>query len=167
MPGKEILISRPEEITVVYYTMNYKYEENKLLGIAARLFDQQCQLLDGILPSELGLVSDVAEDGSLADLEETEINELIEFYKNYVKVKLNSMKAQIETDEEAAKKYKELMFTEKVIDGTIKVISDDVAKPGQKAAVNKVVAMSMKNTADFEKANRRAELKRFLNKKGK
>jgi hypothetical protein len=103
----------------------------------------------------------------LADLEETEINELIEFYKNYVKVKLNSMKAQIETDEEAAKKYKELMFTEKVIDGTIKVISDDVAKPGQKAAVNKVVAMSMKNTADFEKANRRAELKRFLNKKGK
>jgi peptide deformylase len=167
MPGKEILISRPEEITVVYYTMEYKYEENKLLGIAARLFDQQCQLLDGILPSELGLVSDVAEDGSLADLEEAEIDELIEFYKNYVKVKLDSMKAQIETNEEAAKKYKELMFTEKVIDGTIKVISDDVAKPGKKAAVNKVVTLSMKNTADFEKANRRAELKRFLNKKGK
>lgn len=167
MPGKEILISRPEEITVVYYTSEYKYEENKLLGAAARLFDQQCQLLDGVMPTELGLVSDVAEDGSLADLSENEINELVEFYKQYVQVKLSNIKAAIESDEEAAKKYKELSFTEKVIDGTIQVITDDVAKPGQKAAVNKVVTMSMKNLADSEKASRRAELKRFLNKKGK
>jgi hypothetical protein len=29
MPGKEILITRPEELTVVYYTEDFKYEENK------------------------------------------------------------------------------------------------------------------------------------------
>ncbi len=65
MPGKEILITRPEEITVVYYTSEFKYEENKLLGVAARVFDQNCQLLDGITPDVLGLVSDVEEDGTL------------------------------------------------------------------------------------------------------
>jgi len=31
MPGKEILITRPEDITVVYYTDEFKYEENRLL----------------------------------------------------------------------------------------------------------------------------------------
>ena len=39
MPGKEI-IARPEEITVVYYTDDFKYEENKLVGPAAAIFDQ-------------------------------------------------------------------------------------------------------------------------------
>jgi peptide deformylase len=31
MPGKEIVIGRPEEITVVYYNDEFKYEDNKLL----------------------------------------------------------------------------------------------------------------------------------------
>lgn len=37
MPGKEILISRPEEVSIVYYTDGFKYEDNKLLGPAARI----------------------------------------------------------------------------------------------------------------------------------
>ena len=76
MPGKEILISRPEEITVVYYTDEYKYEENKLLGIAARVFDQSCQLLDGVTPDILGVVSDIEEDGSLWDLDDEEMKQI-------------------------------------------------------------------------------------------
>ena len=63
MPGKEIVIGRPEEVTVVYYNDEFKYEDNKLVGVAASLFDQQAQILDGVLPSELGLVSDIEEDG--------------------------------------------------------------------------------------------------------
>ena len=48
MPGQEILITRPEEITIVYYNDEFKYEENKLLGAAARLFDQSAQLLESL-----------------------------------------------------------------------------------------------------------------------
>ena len=84
MPGKEILITRPEEITVVYYTDEFKYEENKLLGPAARIFDQHCQLLDGVTPNDLGLVSDVEADGSLADLNEEEISQ--EITQKYAKI---------------------------------------------------------------------------------
>ena len=65
MPGKEIVIGRPEEITVVYYNDEFKYEDNKLVGVAASMFDQQAQILDGVLPSELGLVSDIEEDGKI------------------------------------------------------------------------------------------------------
>jgi len=59
-PGKEFVIGRPEEITVVYYNEDFKYEDNKLMGYAAALFDQQYQLLEGVLPDELGLMSDIA-----------------------------------------------------------------------------------------------------------
>ena len=31
MPGKEIVVGRPEEITVVYYNDDFKYEDNKLI----------------------------------------------------------------------------------------------------------------------------------------
>ena len=165
MPGKEILISRPEELTMVYYTQEYKYEENKLLGAAARLFDQQCQLLDGVTPAELGLISDVETDGSLADLNEEEIAEFIEFYKQYVKVKLESLNKQIEADPDLAEKYKSLSFSEKVVNGHAALIAEDGAK--RKAAVTKTVALSLKGAATSEKAARQANLKQFLNRKGK
>ena len=165
LPGKEILISRPEELTVVYYTSAYKYEENKLLGGAARIFDQQCQLLDGITPAELGLVSDVELDGSLADLTKEEIIELTEFYRQYVKIKLEGLTAQINADPELADKYKSLSFSEKVINGKAAFVVEDGAK--RKAAVNKTVALSLKGMAESEKNIRQANLKQFLNRKGK
>ena len=59
-------------------------EDNKLLGIAARLFDQQYQLLDGVSPADLGLVSDIEQDGSLSELTEEEFNQVIEIYKQFV-----------------------------------------------------------------------------------
>ena len=122
MPGKEILIWRPDEITVVYYTDEFKYEDNKLMGPAARLFDQQIQLLDGVLPNELGLVSDVEEDGTLADLNEEEIKEIQEIYKQYISLKLSQLEGHINEDEDMAKKYTQLKFAEKVIGGGAVVV---------------------------------------------
>lgn len=165
MPGKEILITRPEEITVVYYTDEFKYEENKLLGAAARLFDQQCQLLDGILPSELGLVSDVETDGSLAELSEEEITQITEIYKQYIKVKAEGLKAQITVDKELEKQYNALKFTEKVINGEAAIVSkgsEDTTKKAQSVA-----AYSMKSMAQAEKQANRAQLNSFLAKKGR
>lgn len=58
LPNKEIAICRPEEIEVAYYTEDFKYEDNKFLGSAAKVFDQAYQLIDGIVP---GYVFDVLE----------------------------------------------------------------------------------------------------------
>jgi peptide deformylase len=123
MPGKEIVIGRPEEVTVVYYNDEFKYEDNKLLGVAASLFDQQAQILDGVLPNELGLVSDIAEDGKI---EEADLAEIIPFYKDtFLPSRLASLKEVIEAHETAVKDYNHLKFTEGVINGRIAVIEPD------------------------------------------
>lgn len=165
MPGKEILISRPEELTVVYHTEQYKYEENKLLGAAARLFDQQCQLLDGILPYDLGLVSDVATDGSLADLNEGEINELVEIYKQYVSTKAEALNTKISENSELTDTYKKLKFSEKVVNGKAALVAEDGKQ--HKKAVHKAVLLTGKNHSDQMKNISKTNLKQFLNKKGK
>lgn len=165
MPGKEILISRPEELTVVYNTAEYKYEENKLLGPAARLFDQQCQALDGVLPDALGLVSDVETDGSLADLSDDEIKELIEFYKQFVQVKTDAIKAKIAEEPELDADYRKLAFSEKVVNGKAAFVTED--KKPTSAAAKKAVMFSGKAAATQEKIARKANLKQFLGRKGK
>jgi len=162
MPGKEILIIRPEEITVVYYTEEFKYEENKLLGAAARIFDQHCQLLDGILPSELGLVSDVETDGSLADCTEEEIQELSEFYKKYVATKMESMKASISSNPEMEKQYNSLRFAENVINGRANIIANGISQKAQAVA-----ALSIKKNEQAVNAANRAQLIRVANKSRK
>jgi peptide deformylase len=168
MPGKEILITRPEELTVVYYTEDFKYEENKLLGSAARLFDQHCQLLDGVLPSDLGLVSDVETDGSLAELSEEEITQVIEIYKQFIKAKTASLQKQIEEDEDVKKQYNALKFTEKVINGDALVISGE-GKDAEKRhkQAQSVAALSIKGAMQAEKQAYRANLNNFLRNKGR
>jgi peptide deformylase len=168
MPGKEILITRPEELTVVYFTDDYKYEENKLLGAAARLFDQQCQLLDGVVPEDLGLVSDVETDGSLADLSEDEINQVIEIYKQYINIKTKGLQERLAEDPELAKQYSSLCFTEKVINGKAAIVAGDGEE--QEKAYKKaqsVAAMSLKNAVQTEKQLHRNHLEKFLRHKGK
>jgi peptide deformylase len=166
MPGKEILITRPEELTVVYYTDEFKYEENKLLGAAARLFDQHNQLLDGVTPAELGLVSDVEVDGSLADLSEEEIAQVTDIYKQFIKAKSTALQAEIEQDPELEKAYRQLKFTEKVITGDALVIADEEEDKRHKAA-NKLAMKSMIKAVNIEKQQNKAQLKHFLTRKGK
>ena len=123
MPGKEVVIGRPEEITVVYYNDEFNYEDNKLVGVAASMFDQQAQILDGVLPSELGLVSDIEADGKI---EEADLVEIIPFYKDtFLPSRLESLKAVIKEDESAAKDFKHLQFTEGVINGRIAVLEPE------------------------------------------
>lgn len=165
MPGKEILITRPEELTVVYYTDEFKYEENKLLGSAARLFDQHCQLLDGVTPAELGLISDVETDGSLADLTEEEITQVVEIYKQFIKTKAEALQKEIKEDPEVEKAYRQLKFTEKVINGDAFVISDEDNKKHN--AAREMAAKSMANAANAEKQFLNAQRKQFLSRKGK
>ena len=168
MPGKEILIARPEEITTVYYTDDFKYEENKLVGPAAAIFDQQVQLLDCVFPSELGLVSDIEEDGSLNDLTEEEFEELKEIYIQFIKIKAKQAAEETTKNEELAKQYAQLKFTEDVVNGrTLILESDEEAET--RAALSKRTKAHEIQTKKIESKNAfKAGVNRVLNqKKGK
>lgn len=154
MPGKEILISRPEEISVVYYTDNFKYEDNKLLGPAARIFDQMAQLLDGVIPSDLGLVSDIETDGSFFDLSEEEMDKAKDIWKQFVEIKLKSLEAEINSDEKVRRIYNNLRFSESVINGRATVIADD-----PKASTSKAKTIMTENRA------RKAQMSNFVRSK--
>ena len=125
---------------MVYYNEDFKYEDNKLLGAAASLFDQQAQLLDGVLPNELGLVSDIELDGKI---EKEELIDIITFYKDtFLPSRLDSLQKAIDTDEEASKDYKQLKFTEGVINGRIAVVeppTDSDKRVKAKRAANKTI----------------------------
>ena len=164
MPGKEIVIGRPEEITVVYYNDNFDYEDNKLIGVSASLFDQQAQILDGVLPSELGLVSDIEEDGKI---EESDMTEIIPFYRDtFLPNRLESLKKAIGSDEEATKAFNQLKFTEGVINGRIAVVEsekDSTTRAKARSAANKAVF----NAGMADKAAKKAEFKSFVNRVSK
>ena len=164
LPGKEIVIGRPEEITVVYYNEDFNYEDNKLVGVAASMFDQQAQILDGVLPSELGLVSDIETDGKI---EEEDLAEIIPFYKDtFLPTKLASLKTAIESDEEAEKTYKQLKFTEGVINGHIAVLEPE-AETGKRVKAKKAANKAIMSANKAERAMQKAEFKNFLKRVGK
>lgn len=77
----------------------------------------------------MGLVSDIETDGSLADLNQEEIDSLIEVYKKYIDAKAKALNLQVSSSEELEKEYKKLRFTEDVINGRAQVIQDN---PGAK-----------------------------------
>lgn len=154
LPGHEILIARPMEITTVYYTEDFKYEENKLLDGAARLFDQQAQLLDGVLPTELGLVSNIEEDGRFIDATPEERDQLLEIYKKFVAAKAQRAMRDAEADEEAHKHFKDIRFMEDVVNGRAEVVAPP--EPSQNRAQRRAA----------EKRKKRLETKKRLKRKG-
>jgi peptide deformylase len=161
MPGKEIVIGRPEEITVVYYNEDFKYEDNKLLGVAASLFDQQAQILDGVLPSELGLVSDIELDGKIED---TDLAEIIPFYRDtFLPSKLNCLNEAIESDEEALKEFKYLKFTEGVINGRNAIIEPE-EETIKRAKAKKAANRTILNMKKAEKTTQKIEFNNFARK---
>jgi peptide deformylase len=161
MPGKEIVIGRPEELTVVYYNDCFKYEENKLLGVAASLFDQQAQLLDGVLPSDLGLVSDIEIDGKIED---NDLVDIIPFYRDtFLPSRLENLNNIIDTDEETSKNLKYLKFTEGVINGRISVIESEEDTDKQ-AKAKKAAKKAITNAKKVEAAAQKADFTNFVRK---
>lgn len=124
MPDKEFLIARPKEVRTVYYTDEFKYEDNKLLDTAARVFDQCTNVLDGVLPDKLGLVSTPKEDGSLFDATEDEMKEYIEIYKKFVAAKSKQLKDEVNASDKDKETFRELKFTEDVVNGRAKVMAN-------------------------------------------
>ena len=164
MPGKEIVIGRPEEVTVVYYNDKFNYEDNKLVGVAASLFDQQAQILDGVLPSELGLVSDIEEDGKI---EEADLAEIIPFYKDtFLPSKIEGLKQIIDANEDTAKAFNQLKFTEGVINGRIAVVESE-HETTKRAKAKKAANKAIFNANRADALAHKAEFKNFVQKVSK
>jgi peptide deformylase len=168
LPGKEIVIGRPEEVTVVYYNEEFKYEDNKLLGVAASLFDQQAQILDGILPSELGMISDINEDGKIED---SDMDGIIKFYKDtFLPSKLALLNDVIDdvikADDEAKKHFKHLKFAENVINGRITVV-EPKEETDHRAKAKKAANRTLAQMRQSEKAVQKAEFSSFVNRVSK
>lgn len=164
MPGKEIVIGRPEEITVVYYNDKFEYEDNKLIGIAASMFDQQAQVLDGVLPSELGLVSDVEEDGKI---EEDDLVDIIPFYKDtFLPTRMAALSETISSDEEAKKYFKQLKFTEGVINGRNAIIEPE-EEATKRAKAKRSANRAVLNAGKAEALRQKAAFKNFVQRVSK
>lgn len=164
MPGKEIVIGRPAEISVIYYNEDFKYEDNKLVGVAAGLFDQQVQILDGILPSELGLVSDIEEDGKI---QEDELPDIAKFYKEtFLPTKMKAVQEAVESDEDAKKAYRNLQFTEAVVNGRIKVVESE-EETDRREKANKMTNKSIQNMNIISQRQQKAEFKNYVSRVSK
>ena len=166
LPGKEILISRPEEITTVYYTDEFKYEDNKLLGSAAAIFDQQIQILDGVLPSDLGLVSSIETDGKLSDLTEEEFKEVKEIYQKFIQLKTANAEQAIQENKELSKQYNNLKFAEGVINGRIAVVEDEESAKQRKALNKATKAMHIAEAKTKTKTEFKSGIRTILRKRG-
>jgi peptide deformylase len=160
LPGKEIVIKRPTEITAVYYTDKYKYEENKFIGASAALLDQMSNLLDGITPDRIGLVSDVAEAGHVTD---EDLADIAPIYQDFVNSKLSALKKDIEADEALAKEYRQLSFQESVINGRTAVVeSEEEASVQRKTA--KLAERSIAANAKQKDLLKKAQYQSFIKK---
>jgi hypothetical protein len=125
------------------------------------MFDQQAQILDGVLPSELGLVSDIEKDGKIED---ADLAEIIPFYRDtFLPSKLANLQQVIKNDSETEKAYNKLKFTESVINGRITVVESE-QETDRRAKAKKVANRAIHNANASEKAARKAEFKNFVNR---
>lgn len=159
IPKKEYLIGRPEEVTVVYHNQDFKYTESKFASLAARVFDQMLQLLDGIFPNAYGLESDIEEDGCWSEATDEELAAAQYFYKTeYIPRLTKAYEAQLNSTEETTKSLRLYKLTEDVINGRTQIV--DEGDTARVAAQNR--AENQQNMAI-----KKAEFKQFAGKKCK
>lgn len=168
-PTKQYLLLRPAELEVKYYNEDFKYEDNKLLDTAASLFDQQYQILDGVLPGDMSLVSDIEENGPITDEDLENPEEFYEVYKQLIKAKTATTVEEVASDEADKKLYNHLKFTENVINGRVQVVNPELDKElkNAKDKARKVLAMSHSKDKSALKQATKAELSKYLQRKGK
>jgi peptide deformylase len=161
MPGQEIVIGRPAEISAIYYNEDFKYEDNKLIGVAAGLFDQQIQLLDGTLPTGLGMVTKIDEVGHIT---EEDLPDVFNYYKEvFLPSRLAEIQHVINEDEELQKAYKNLQFTEAVINGRITVVESEAELENREKA-NKIAKESIRDMNLTNKKQQEANYKNYVAK---
>ena len=168
--GKQVAVARPKEITVVYYTDELKMEDNKLLDLAAAIFTQQYNLLDGIIPGalcevdfddlkaeHLPMLLDGTYSGSGIIFDPTTDNYELEYIANYLSSVMEAANAEFtnlcegtDVDEELKKVARHLRFTESVLLGDTKVVDQAGWEREKKVLRNKNLIKKVKKEKQYK-----------------
>lgn len=124
IPDKRFLIPRYTDIEIVFQTPMGEIKNNRLVGVAAKLFQHCMDHLDGILSMDIGL--EVDEDFDSATDEEKE--EIIKLYMDSLDARYKELDTQIEENEDLKKLKNNLEIRDKIVSGKMQFVEDKNAK---------------------------------------
>jgi len=120
IPGKEYIIPRNNDIDVMYQRPTGQPEGRQLLGKAAMVFQHECDHLDGVIISDIGLEVLPGFDKASKKVK----NEIISEYLDSLDIKLSQVKKEIEEDPELKQIVDAANFISGVKSGEIKQTID-------------------------------------------
>lgn len=134
LPGKEYILPRFGNISVMYQDPQGKTQSVKLMGMAAFVFQHELDHLDGVLMSDVGL--EVTEEFDNATEEER--NEVIKLYLESLDLKMKASAKEIEEDPELKKIDDGIKFMEKVQKGEIQIEQREFTEEEKKQLQDKL-----------------------------
>lgn len=118
--SSEYIIPRSDNITAIYQDEHGKIVENKFEGMAAEVFEQMCQMLDGVLLSDFGL--EVLE--GFDELSDNERSEILASYRDYLNNLGVKMDADIEADKDLRQMKQAIDYMTSVAKGETEVVPE-------------------------------------------
>ena len=113
LPGKNYLVPRYNNISVTYMTATGKIQDCNLLGVAAHVMQQQVDLLEGILISDIGF--EIDEDFENASDEEKE--RIIGLFLDAIDTKREELEKEINENDDLRKMREGINFIQSVEKG--------------------------------------------------
>ena len=117
IPNQEFLVPRNNDIMVMYTRPMGKIETRQLVGLAAIVFQQMMNQLDGVFLSDIGLP--VGEE--FDSMSEEDRNELISEYLDSLDIQQKEVDKEIQEDEELKKMNDAIEFMASVKKGETKL----------------------------------------------
>lgn len=121
IPGKEFIVPRYNRVEAVYQTPLGEVKTTEIVGVAAMVFQQQVDQLQGILISDLGLEVDSDFDNATED----EKAEIIKMYLDSLDVRQQQLEEEIESSDDLKVLKNSLDFQEKLVKGEITLIEGE------------------------------------------
>lgn len=123
-PGKKFIRPRNNEVAIMFQDPMGKTKSQKLVGLAAYVFQELVDHLDGLLLPDVGF--EVDDDFYAAP--EDERGELIESYLKSLDINLNHVERQIDDDKDAKQMDDAVKFMESVRSGETKIEIETVRR---------------------------------------
>lgn len=123
-PGKKFIRPRNNEVAVMFQDPMGKTKSQKLVGLAAYVFQELVDHLDGLLLPDVGF--EVDDDFYAAP--EDERWEVIEAYLKSLDINLNHVERQIDNDKDAKQMDDAVKFMESVRSGETKIEIETVKR---------------------------------------
>ena len=133
LPGKNYLVPRYNNINVTFMTANGKIQDCNLLGVAAHIMQQQVDLLEGILISDVGFEI----DKDFENASEEEKAKVMELFLESIDLRREELEKEINENDDLRKMREGIDFIHSVQRGetilepqfeTVKEEKDDTGK---------------------------------------